>query len=187
MPAYVVFFAGVGSCLVLLVLVLSLVIATWLRSTASPKGLQDTLANCTQYTPVPDTTQNNSGVLSNSLGSHNVSKEPEAERQGGGYSTSTLLPAPHRPLADGLTTDGEWGEDGGVPVEALVVDRLALTLGDLLLEGTFGRVYQGRLVREGGSVDVMVKTIVTGSARAQAEKLVTEGSTLHPATHRFSL
>ena len=46
------------------------------------------------------------------------------------------------------------------------------------------RVYQGRLTRAGLTTDVMVKTIVTGSARQQADKLVTEGSLLHPAPHR---
>ena len=64
------------------------------------------------------------------------------------------------------------------------MDRLALTLGDLLLEGTFGRVYQGRLVRGDSTSDVMVKTIVTGSSRQQAEKLVTEGSLLASVKHK---
>ena len=64
------------------------------------------------------------------------------------------------------------------------MDRLALTLGDLLLEGTFGRVYQGRLVRGEVTSDVMVKTIVTGSSRQQAEKLVTEGSLLGSVKHK---
>jgi RYK receptor-like tyrosine kinase len=134
-PAYVVFFSGVGACLLLLVLVLSLVIGTWLRSTASLKRVSDP-ANSTQYTPVPDVTQNNSGLLNQSLRSQD-SKEVGRPN----YSTSTLLPAPHRSLGDGLTTDGEWQEEGVVSVESLLVDRLALTLGDLLLEGTFGRVY----------------------------------------------
>ena len=37
-PTYVVFFAGVGGCLLVLVLVLSLVIGSWLRSTKRDHG-----------------------------------------------------------------------------------------------------------------------------------------------------
>ena len=37
-PTYVVFFAGVGGCLFVLVLVLSLVIGSWLRSTKRGHG-----------------------------------------------------------------------------------------------------------------------------------------------------
>lgn len=167
-PTYIVFFAGVGGCLLLLTIILSLVIGTWLRSTKSGKTVGDS-TNCTQYSSVPvEPIQNNSGL-----------QQEQAEPRG--YSTSTLLPAPQR--NSGGLTDNEWegvGSGGG----SLVVDRLALTLGDLLLEGTFGRVYQGRLVRGDSTSDVMVKTIVTGSSRQQAEKLVTEGSLLASVNHK---
>lgn len=167
-PTYIVFFAGVGGCLVLLTVILSLVIGTWLRTvTKSGKVVGDS-TNCTQYSSVPvEPTQNNSGL--------------QEQTETRGYSTSTLLPAPHR--NSGGLSDNEWegvGSSGG----SLVVDRLALTLGDLLLEGTFGRVYQGRLVRGDSTSDVMVKTIVTGSSRQQAEKLVTEGSLLASVKHK---
>lgn len=167
-PTYIVFFAGVGGCLLLLTIILSLVIGTWLRSTKSGKTVGDS-TNCTQYSSVPvEPIQNNSGL-----------QQEQAEPRG--YSTSTLLPAPQR--NSGGLTENEWegvGSGGG----SLVVDRLALTLGDLLLEGTFGRVYQGRLVRGDSTSDVMVKTIVTGSSRQQAEKLVTEGSLLASVNHK---
>ena len=69
--------------------------------------------------------------------------------------------APMRACGDGMTSDAEsrvteWveninqsghgGGDGGhgLGQEALSVDRLCLALGDLLQEGTFGRVYQVR-------------------------------------------
>ena len=163
-PTYIVFFAGVGGCLLLLTIILSLVIGTWLRSTKSGKPVGDS-TNCTQYSSVPvEPVQNNSGV--------------QEQTETRGYSTSTLLPAPQR--NSGGLTDNEWEGAGG----SLVVDRLALTLGDLLLEGTFGRVYQGRLVRGDSTSDVMVKTIVTGSSRQQAEKLVTEGSLLASVKHK---
>jgi len=163
-PTYIVFFAGVGGCLLLLTVILSLVIGTWLRSTKSGKPVGDS-TNCTQYSSVPvEPVQNNSGV--------------QEQTETRGYSTSTLLPAPQR--NSGGLTDNEWEGAGG----SLVVDRLALTLGDLLLEGTFGRVYQGRLVRGDSTSDVMVKTIVTGSSRQQAEKLVTEGSLLASVKHK---
>ena len=168
-PAYIVFFAGVGGCLVLLTIILSLVIGTWLRTTKSGKAVGDS-TNCTQYSSVPvvEPIQNNSGLQS---------EQTETR----GYSTSTLLPPPQR--NSGGLTDNEWDGVGGGG-GSLVVDRLALTLGDLLLEGTFGRVYQGRLVRGDCTSDVMVKTIVTGSSRQQAEKLVTEGSLLASVKHK---
>ena len=159
-PTYVVFFAGVGGCLFVLVLVLSLVIGSWLRSTKQRKekvaAAGDT--NITHYTSL--SSQNNS-----------VNNRPS-------YMTSTLLPT--RPEAQ----QANLAQDDGVgPIEKLVVDRLDLTLGDLLLEGTFGRVYQGRL----GARDVMVKTVVMGCSEAQAVKLVTEGSSLYPASHSHVL
>lgn len=159
-PTYVVFFAGVGGCLFVLVLVLSLVIGTWLRTTKQRKEKVAGETNMTQYTSL--SSQNNS-----------VAARP-------GYMTSTLLPTTGR--AEGQQADLSKDEDV-VPIEKLVVDRLDLTLGDLLLEGTFGRVYQGRL----GSRDVMVKTVVMGSSEAQAVKLVTEGSSLYPASHKYVL
>jgi len=156
LPTYVVFFAGVGGCLFVLVLVLSLVIGSWLRTTKQNKEKGAGESNMTQYTGL--SSQNNS-----------VNNRP-------GYMTSTLLPTRGQQTVQGK-------DDGVDPIEKLVVDRLDLTLGDLLLEGTFGRVYQGRL----GSRDVMVKTVVMGSSEAQAVKLVTEGSSLYPASHKHVL
>ena len=155
-PTYVVFFAGVGGCLFVLVLVLSLVIGSWLRTTKQRKEKVTGDTNITQYTSL--SSQNNS-----------VNNRPS-------YMTSTLLPTRAEPL--------HQAKDEVVdPIEKLVVDRLDLTLGDLLLEGTFGRVYQGRL----GSRDVMVKTVVMGCSESQAVKLVTEGSSLYPASHSHIL
>jgi len=111
----------------------------------------------------------------------------------GGYVTSTLRQSVPvgRSGGDGMTSDtpSEWGIGvKHVTLEDLVIDRLDLTLGDLLLEGTFGRVYQGRLAtRPHGDLvnrDVMVKTIVMGSSQAQALKLVTEGSLLLSVSHK---
>jgi len=194
-PAYVVFFAGVGGCLVILVVILSLVIATWMRSTKAPKVGSSDPANSTQYTPVPtETAQNNSGMMNQTLGSlsqvskgSNSRQTHQYEQQQGGYITSTLLPASYRTTGDGMTSEGDWGPEdipSKVPLEKLVVDRLDLVLGDLLLEGTFGRVYQGRLTSSLETQDVMVKTIVMGSSEAQAVKLVTEGSLLYPVSHK---
>jgi len=196
-PAYVVFFAGVGGCLLVLVVILSLVIATWMKSTKAPKVSSSEPANSTQYTPVPtETAQNNSGLVNHNqtLGSlSQVSKVSTSmavqqyEHQQGGYITSTLLPASYRTTGDGMISEGDWGAEdtpAKVPLDKLVVDRLDLVLGDLLLEGTFGRVYQGRLTSAVETQDVMVKTIVMGSSEAQAVKLVTEGSLLYPASHK---
>jgi len=194
-PAYVIFFAGVGGCLVILVIILSLVIATWMRSTKAPKVGSSDPANSTQYTPVPtETAQNNSGMMNQTLGSlsqvskgSNSRQTHQYEQQQGGYITSTLLPASYRTTGDGMTSEGDWGPEdipAKVPLEKLVVDRLDLVLGDLLLEGTFGRVYQGRLTSSLETQDVMVKTIVMGSSEAQAVKLVTEGSLLYPVSHK---
>lgn len=194
-PAYVVFFAGVGGCLLILVVILSLVIATWMKSTKAPNKVVSDPANSTQYTPIPpDTTQNNSAMMNQTLGSlSHVSKVSNSRpvqqysEQQPGYITSTLLPASYRTTGDGMISEADWGKEETptkVPLENLVIDRLDLVLGDLLLEGTFGRVYQGRLTSAQDTQDVMVKTIVMGSSEAQAIKLVTEGSLLYPISHK---
>eukprot|EP00096_Caligus_rogercresseyi_P007213 TRINITY_DN25013_c0_g1_i1.p1 TRINITY_DN25013_c0_g1~~TRINITY_DN25013_c0_g1_i1.p1 ORF type:complete len:610 (-),score=158.18 TRINITY_DN25013_c0_g1_i1:1357-3120(-) len=66
-------------------------------------------------------------------------------------------------------------------MRTLNVDRLRLKLGQLIHEGTFGRIYQGTiLLPEGGGSesDVMVKTVVSGSSGTQSSLLVTEGTSL---------
>jgi len=182
-PTYVVFFAGVGGCLFVLVLVLSLVIGSWLRGISQSRATSNghEVSKNTEYTalpPPPDTVQpNNSGM---SQVSNNVRPT---------YMTSTLLPPSHRSGGDG--TDPDWSREElpvSPPIEKLVVDRLDLTLGDLLLEGTFGRVYQGRLTLTGvGPRDVMVKTIIMGSSESQAVKLINDGSLLYPVSHKHVL
>ena len=143
---------------------------------------QHEVSKTTEYTalpPPPDTSglslprQNNSSVSSG---------PPAAVRPGPGYMTSTLLPR----SAAAAAAPGEYSPapaPSPASIEQLVVDRLELTLGDLLLEGTFGRVYQGRLTLGQGCRDVMVKTIVMGSSEAQAVKLITDGSLLWPVQH----
>ncbi|XP_023348429.1 tyrosine-protein kinase Dnt [Eurytemora carolleeae] len=74
-----------------------------------------------------------------------------------------------------------------VPIEEIAVDRLSLTLGDLLQEGTFGRIYQGRLDIDCDSEDVIVKTVVMGSSTHQANKLVAEGGSLYGINHKHVL
>merc|ERR1719394_1212510 len=182
-PTYVVFFAGVGGCLFVLVLVLSLVIGSWLRGISQSRTTSNghEVSKNTEYTalpPPPDIVQpNNSGM---SQVSNNVRPT---------YMTSTLLPPSHRSGGDG--TDPDWSREElpvSPPIEKLVVDRLDLTLGDLLLEGTFGRVYQGRLTLTGvGPRDVMVKTIIMGSSESQAVKLINDGSLLYPVSHKHVL
>ena len=67
-PAYVVFFAEVGGCLILLVVTVSLVITTWMKSTKAPKVVSDP-ANSTDYTPFPpDSFQNNNAMMNQTLG-----------------------------------------------------------------------------------------------------------------------
>ena len=142
------------------------------------------MSKTTEYTalpPPPDTSglslprQNNSSVSSG---------PPAAVRPGPGYMTSTLLPR----SAAAAAAPGEYSPaPTPASIEQLVVDRLDLTLGDLLLEGTFGRVYQGRLTLGAGCRDVMVKTIVMGSSEAQAVKLITDGSLLWPVQHAMVL
>jgi len=192
-PTYVVFFAGVGGCLFVLVLVLSLVIGSWLRSTKQQKpDASHEMSKNTEYTalpPPPDNLQiqNNSGLsqVSNNAMSVVQDKRPS-------YMTSTLLPPGHqRPVTAGVISEADWSREeppNSPPLDKLVVDRLDLTLGDLLMEGTFGRVYQGRLtLAVVGPRDVMVKTIVMGSSEAQAGKLVNDGSLLYPVNHKHVL
>lgn len=192
-PAYVVFFSGVGSCLMLLVFIITAVITAWMRTTKTTEdGAPDT-ANITQYTPVPlgdcSTAMNNTAdlMVDRSLGSTVHMNKVANSRTGGDYTTSTM-----RQGGDGVPSDtvNEWGAGRQtdrrktIALEELVIDRLSLTLGDLLLEGTFGRVYQGRLTTQEITRDVMVKTVVMGSSQAQAVKLVTEGSLLHGVSHK---
>ena len=197
-PTYIVFFAGVGGCLFVLVLVLSLVIGSWLRSTKQKPDSINEISKNTEYTalpPPPDNLQiqNNSGLsqLSNNGMSVVQDKRPS-------YMTSTLLPPGHqRPVTDGAgaavmsLSDADWSrEDPAVspPLDKLVVDRLDLTLGDLLMEGTFGRVYQSRLTLPVvGPIDVMVKTIVPCGHEGQAEKLINDGSLLSSSPHKHVL
>ena len=180
-PTYVVFFAGVGGCMFILALVLSLVIGTWFRSTKKKLGARaGEVSKTTEYSSLPPSDlalrmQNNSG----SGASHSNVTEP-----GPSYMTSTLLP---RTGGDGVPGAEDWPRERSIslspPIEQLVVNRLDLTLGDLLMEGTFGRVYQGRL----GPRDVIVKTIVMGSSEAQAVKLIHDGSLLYPVQHKHVL
>lgn len=188
-PTYVIFFAGVGVCLFVLVLVLSLVIGTWLRSTKQKPGARGEVSKNTEYTslPTPELAvmrQNNSGPLPSHKFITETLPVPLSSRPGPSYMTSTLLP---RTGGDGLPGGGDWPREEHTPlsppIEELVVNRLDLTLGDLLMEGTFGRVYQGRL----GPRDVIVKTIVMGSSEAQAVKLINDGSLLYPVQHKHVL
>ena len=67
-PAYVVFFAEVGGCLILLVVTVSLVITIWMKSTKAPKVVSDPV-NSTDYTPFPpDSFQNNNAMMNQTLG-----------------------------------------------------------------------------------------------------------------------
>ena len=62
------FFAKVGGCLILLVVTVSLVITTWMKSTKAPKVVSDP-ANSTDYTPFPpDSFQNNNAMMNQTLG-----------------------------------------------------------------------------------------------------------------------
>ena len=87
-----------------------------------------------------------------------------------------------------MTTDG----DGGVvnkqtvkpPLDQLVVNLLDLVFENLLLEGSFGRVYQRRPATAGQTQGVMVKTIWMGLTEKHTVKLVTESSTLYPVLHK---
>ena len=189
-PTHVVFFAGVGGCLFVLVLVLSLVIGTWLRSTKHKPGTGHETSKNTEYTALPPPHDN----VQNSSALSQVSASMETSKRQGGYMTSTLLPPSQRSGGDGgVASDMDWSRDiqtaaDHTPIEKLVVDRLDLILGDLLMEGTFGRVYQGRLTSPGsGPRDVMVKTIVMGSSEAQAVKLINDGSLLYPVHHKHVL
>ena len=197
-PTHVVFFAGVGGGLFVLVLVLSLVIGTWLRSTSQQKhsGAGHETSKNTEYTalpPPPDMVQNHSALSQ-------VSNTIETNTRRPSYMTSTLLPSStagqSRDSTAVVTSDLDWSRDdhqhnntavSSPPIEQLLVDRLNLVLGDLLMEGTFGRVYQGRLSVSGSSRDVMVKTVMMGSSESQAVKLINDGSLLYPVHHKHVL
>jgi RYK receptor-like tyrosine kinase len=111
-------------------------------------------------------------------------------------STAVLYKsAPHAKIEDFFTSDVDSRHPDTrvkrtgplVPIEEIAVDRLSLTLGDLLQEGTFGRIYQGRLDIDCDSEDVMVKTVVMGSSSHQANKLVNEGGSLYGINQKHVL
>jgi len=113
----------------------------------------------------------------------------------GGAALGVLKQAPNIKHEDMLTSDvdARYHEKRTrssaplVPIEEIAVDRLSLTLGDLLHEGTFGRIYQGRLDIDCDSEDVMVKTVVMGSSPHQTDKLVREGSQLYGINQKHVL
>ena len=87
-----------------------------------------------------------------------------------------------------MTTDGDGGavnkETVKPPLDQLVVNLLDLVFENLLLEGSFGRVYQRRPATAGQTQGVMVKTIWMGLTEKHTVKLVTESSTLYPVLHK---
>jgi len=239
-PAYVIFFAAVGGCLLFLILLFVTVIVTWMRGTRMRKynsvsnhhqHQQQQSNDLTVQTSVSQTVLNRSG---GSQFSHhtahlsNQSAQLDLQRPSRDYqdnyqiqgsavmgSSQPLIrhsspripsfpfqgveykPAPARP-EELFTSDVDSGfpdirlkraAAGRLipPIAEIAVDRLSLTLGDLLHEGTFGRVYQGRLDIDCDSEDVMVKTVVMGSSAQQTNKLVSEGSSLYGINQKHVL
>ncbi len=65
-------------------------------------------------------------------------------------------------------------------MEMLCLDRLSLKLGQLVQEGTFGRVYQGTLLADDvQEEDVVIKTVVAGASQGQSHILIKEGTALY--------
>ena len=90
-----------------------------------------------------------------------------------------------------MTADGDGGvvnkETVKPPLDQLVVNLLDLVFENLLLEGSFGRVYQRRPATAGQTQGVMVKTIWMGLTEKHTVKLVTESSTLYPVLYKPQL
>ena len=73
-------------------------------------------------------------------------------------------------------------------MQMLEVDRLRLKLGQLLQEGTFGRVYQSTLLNDDDQEeDVLVKTVVAGSSHTQSQVLIRDGTSLQGMVHHHVL
>jgi len=185
-PAFVIFFVAVGGCLTLIVIIIILVFVAWMRSAKN----EDTQHKTTRYTSLPNA--NNGPTPSIMSSDPRKQVAPQVYLPGVEVNRDQVTTA-------GITNDSdfrisEWvvslGHEDDVGVEAesiekLAVERQSLVLGDLLNEGTFGRVYQGCLTRPGCEPqDVMVKTIAPGSSEAQARFLIQEGGMLYPLTHK---
>lgn len=70
-------------------------------------------------------------------------------------------------------------------VQILHVERLRLKLGQLLQEGTFGRIYQGTFMTdENMEEDVFIKTVIAGSSSAQSQILIKEATSLYEMVTR---
>ncbi|XP_033638273.1 tyrosine-protein kinase RYK-like [Asterias rubens] len=76
-------------------------------------------------------------------------------------------------------------------LHTITIERSLITLEDLLLEGTFGRVYQGKLLttiddeeETATEKDVLIKTVSDQASESQKKLLLKESCSLHGLSHR---
>ncbi|XP_018325657.1 tyrosine-protein kinase Dnt isoform X2 [Agrilus planipennis] len=70
-------------------------------------------------------------------------------------------------------------------ISDLTIQRCRVCLKSVLLEGTFGRVYQGTYTKDNGSVEsVLIKTVTDHASQIQISLLLQEGMSMYSINHK---
>lgn len=70
-------------------------------------------------------------------------------------------------------------------IAELTIQRCNVRLKEVIMEGTFGRVYRGTYTTDGGSEEeVIIKTVADHASRVQISLLLQEGMSMYSLTHR---
>ncbi|XP_030838359.1 tyrosine-protein kinase RYK isoform X1 [Strongylocentrotus purpuratus] len=104
--------------------------------------------------------------------------EPKVDRLSNGNGYNSL----HYQICPSLAE----AEDLRLKLAPYAIERSRITLGEVLLEGTFGRVHQGVLISATGDSeqDVFIKTVTDHSSEEQRHLLVKESCLLQGLSHK---
>ncbi|XP_031567702.1 tyrosine-protein kinase RYK-like isoform X2 [Actinia tenebrosa] len=136
--------------------------------------------------PFPVTTLANGDIPSATSRTHSISSSVTAPMHKASVSSAPVELYPH---AGGLTSTqkGKYGNrDIKAELAPLDVDLDRITLGDLLYEGTFARIYEGVLTgpEEHLQQSVLVKTVSEIASSEQVNLMLIESSMLRDLTHK---
>lgn len=90
-----------------------------------------------------------------------------------------------RRVAPAQVTNGHEGQDLAERISKISIDRCRVTLKEVVQEGTFGKIYHGRLADESGSFqEIYAKTVTDQASQNQVSLLVTEGLLMIDLFHK---